>query len=155
MSSQQSEPKLVAQTVKGLLPRVNQRLDWEYIRRKFDPEPEGTALSFHFSDDSGEGYVEELTLAVNSEPRIVMLDEADDSWEYLGAIATFHETGLRCLNPDDELTVERAYYQHGDIDIHPVEGQSRGALWLIGKSIFEIVLEIAKGKQAEEDNGGS
>lgn len=132
---------IVGQTIKDLLPTVNQGFNWEIIEERYDEEPVGTAMSLHFTDESGEDAVEEVMLGIAEGPEIVVLGGDAQGWDYIGAIVTYQDYGLRILDVDDPMTPDKARYQHGGVTIHPAEGESRERVWLVTSNVLDIMLE--------------
>lgn len=156
MSADDTELGLVAQTIRDLLPAVNKGFNWEIIENRYDEDPVGTAMSLHFTDESGENAVEEVVLGIAEGPRIVFLNGLTDEWDYIGAIVTYQNYGIRMLDPDDAMTPKRARYQHGGITIHPSGNESRERVWLVVSNVLDIMLETViyqqqNGAEADPD----
>jgi hypothetical protein len=151
MSQEQPDMGLVGQTIAGLLGTVNEGFDWDVIERRYDEDPVGTAMALHFTDEDGEDAV---LLGIADGPRIVMLDELTDEWEYIGAIVTYQRFGLRILDPIDDMTPDKARYQHRGVTIYPGEEESRERVWLVVSNVLDIMLETViykANQQAEEE----
>ncbi len=101
MSPRQTTGGIVTDTIKDLLPTVNAGFNWDIVRERYDRNPEGTAMSLHFTDDSGEEPVEEVLLGIADGPKLVVLDEYTEEWDYLGAIVMYQKHGIRILDPDE------------------------------------------------------
>lgn len=132
---------IVTATIEDLLPTVNAGFNWDIIREKYDSHPEGTAMSLHFTNDQGSEPVEEIVLGIADGPKIEVLDKLTDEWDYLGGIVMFQESGLRILDPEDEMTPDRARYQYRDVTIHPANGKSKERTWLVVSNVLDIMLE--------------
>lgn len=154
MSQQQSGIGIVGQTVKDLLPMVNEGFNWEIIENRYDETPVGTAMSLHFTEESGDDSVEDLYLGIAEGPRIVTLDGIGDEWDYIGAVVTYQDFGIRILDPDDEMTPDRARYQYGGVTINPAEGHSRERTWMVISNVLDIMLESVIHKEKQQSNGG-
>lgn len=141
MSNADDDLGLVGQTIKDLLPTVNEGFNWSIIEDRYDEDPVGTAMSLHFTDEGGEEAVEEIFLGIAQGPRIVVLPGVDDQWDYLGAIVTYQDFGLRMLDPDDKMTPDRARYQHGSVTIRAADGKSRERVWMVISNVLDIMLE--------------
>lgn len=141
MNDGQSDIGIVGQTIKDLLPTVNAGFDWDIVRERYDENPVGTSMSLHFTGESGQEPVEEVYLGIAEGPEIVMLDGINDQWDYIGAIVTYQDYGLRMLDPDDPMTPDRARYQHGGVTIRPSQNESRERVWLVVSNVLEIMLE--------------
>lgn len=153
MSAQESEIGLVGSTIRDLLPTVNEGFNWDIVKDRFDENPVGTAMSLHFTDESGETAIEQVHLGIVEGPKIVVLDRVDESWDYLGAIVTYQNFGLRILDPEDEMTPSKARYQHRGVTIHPAENESRTRVWLVVSKVLDVLLEsvIYESNQSEND----
>lgn len=127
--------------IADLLPHVNAGFNWDIIKNRYDNNPVGTAMSLHLTDESGEDALEDIYLGIAEGPQIVILPEVDDSWDYIGAIVTYQDTGRRILDPDDEMDPDRARFQHGHITIRASEGHSRERVWMVISNVLEIMLE--------------
>lgn len=141
MSEHTTTGGIVTQTITDLLDTVNAGFNWNIIEERYDENPVGTAMSLHFTDESGEEAVEEVTLGIAEGPKIVVLGQLTDEWDYIGAIVTYQDFGLRMLDPDDPMTPDRARYQHAGVTIHPGEGKSRERTWLVVSNVLDIMLE--------------
>jgi hypothetical protein len=144
---------IVGQTMKDLLPRVNAGFNWSIIRERYDESPVGTAMSVHLTDESGEESIEQVMLGIVEGPRIVILDELTPEWEYIGAIVTYQDYGLRILDVDDPMTPDKARYQHGGVSIHPADGESRERVWLVTSNVLDIMLETLVWQQQQAADG--
>lgn len=147
------EPQLglVGQTIADLLDTVNAGFNWEIIEKRYDENPVGTAMSLHFTDESGSESIEDIYLGIAEGPQIVILPGVDDQWDYLGAIITYQDFGLRMLDPDDEMTPDRARYQHGGVTIEPGEGKSRERTWMVVSNVLDIMLESVIYENSKQD----
>lgn len=154
MSGRQTNIGIVGETVRDLLPTVNNGFDWDVIKKRYDSDPTGKAMSIHFTDESGDNSVEDIHLAITEGPEVVLLDELTDEWEYIGAIVTYQDFGVRMLNPEDDMTPTRARFQHGGVSIHPQDGESRERVWLVTKNILEIILESVIHQSNSGTEGG-
>lgn len=141
MSGRETNIGLVGETVRDLLPTVNSGFDWEIIKKRYDSDPTGKAMSLHFTDKTGENNVEDVHLGIAEGPKIIVLDELTDDWHYLGAIVTYQDYGVRMLNPEDDMTPSRARFQHGGVSIHPAGDESRERVWMVTKNVLDIMLE--------------
>jgi len=144
---------IVGQTIKDLLPTVNQGFNWDIITEQYDESPVGTAMSVHLTDETGEDAIEQVMLGIADGPRIVILEELTPEWDYIGAIVTYQDYGLRILDVDDPMTPDRARYQHGGVTIHPAEDESRERVWLVTSNVLDIMLESLVWRQQQQENG--
>ena len=149
MSGNKTNLGIVGQTIQDLLPTVNEGFNWDIIENQYDENPVGTAMSLHLTDESGGEPVEEVMLGISEGPRVVVLEELTDQWDYIGAIVTYQDYGLRILDVDDEMTPDKARYQHGGVTIHPAEDESRERVWLVISNVLDIMLESLIYKQQE------
>lgn len=142
---------IVGQTIEDLLPVVNGGFNWDIIEKRYDENPAGTAMSLHFTNEDGNEPIEEIYLGIAEGPRIALLDSLDGSWDYLGAVVTYQDYGLRILDPDDPMTPDRARYQHSGISIHPAQNKSKERTWMVISNVLDIMLEsvIYQNKQGE------
>ncbi len=150
----QSEPQIgiVGQTIKDLLPTVNEGFKWEIIENRYDEDPVGVAMSLHFTNEDGDEPIEEIYLGIGEGPRIVLLDTMDEeAWDYLGAVVTYQDYGIRILDPDDPMTPDRARYQHSGITIHPAAEQSKERTWMVISNVLDIMLESVVYQNGHED----
>lgn len=154
MSHEPQEFGLVGQTINDLLPTVNRGFNWDIIENRYDENPVGTAMSLHFTDEGGEESVEDIYLGIAQGPQIVTLPGVDDQWEYIGAIVTYQDFGLRILDPDDDMTPDKARYQHGGVTIESPEGQSRERTWLVVSNVLDIMLDSLIYEQQQQAAGG-
>lgn len=154
MSQHTTELGVVGQTIQDLLPALNQGFNWDLIKRRYDDHPEGTAMSLHFTADDGEEPVEEVYLGIAEGPRIVILDQIDDRWDYIGAVVTYQDFGMRILDPEDPMDPDRARYQHRGVQIHPAEDESRERVWLVVSNVLEVMLETVI-HQSKQQAGAS
>lgn len=146
---------VVGQTVADLLPTVNEGFNWDIIKNRYDESPVGTAMSLHFTDETGEQSVEDIYLGISDGPEIVVLEEMDDSWDYIGAIITYQDFGMRLLDPDDPMTPDRARYQHGGVTIQASEGHSRERTWMVISNVLNIMLEsLVYNRENKADGAG-
>lgn len=152
MSAPETDIGIVGQTIKDLLPTVNQGFNWDIITERYDEDPVGTAMSLHFTGEKGEEAIEEVMLGISEGPRIVILEELTPKWDYIGAIVTYQDYGLRILDVDDPMTPDRARYQHGGVTIHPAEDESRERVWLVTSNVLDIMLESLVWKQQQIEN---
>lgn len=141
MSQQEPELGLVGTTVKDLLPTVNEGFNWDLLKRRYDSNPAGSAMSLHFTAEDGEESLEDVYLGIAEGPRLVVLPGVTEDWDYLGAIITYQDYGMRMLDPEDSMTPDRARYQHGGVTIQPAEEKSRERLWLVTSKVLDIMLE--------------
>jgi len=145
---------IVGQTIKDLLPTVNQGFNWDIITEQYDESPVGTAMSVHLTDETGEDAIEQVMLGIADGPRIVILEELTPEWDYIGAIVTYQDYGLRILDVDDPMTPDRARYQHGGVTIHPAEDESRERVWLVTSNVLDIMLEsLIYDRKTDGDTG--
>lgn len=152
MTEQTTTMGFVGETIKELLPAVNNGFDWDFIKDHYDEEPVGTAMSLHFTDEEGEETAEELYLGIAEGPQIIVLDQLTADWDYLGAIVTRQESGARILDPKDPMTPDRARYTHRDVAIQPSEAESRERVWMVVSNVLEAMLESLI-YQNDEDSG--
>lgn len=152
MSNTQQGLGMVGRAIEDLLPVVNQGFNWNIIKERYDEDPVGTAMSLHLTDESGEDSIEDVFLGIATGPQIVMLSEISDDWDYIGAVVTYQDYGLRILDPDDEMTPDKARYQHAGVTIEPGEGKSRERTWLVVSNVLDILLETVVWQQKQ--NGG-
>lgn len=154
MSGRETNIGLVGETVRDLLPTVNTGFDWDVIKSRYDNSPEGKAMSLHFTDDSGNNNVEDVHLGIAEGPEVVVLDKLTDEWDYIGAIVTYQDFGLRMLNPDDPMTPNRARFQHGGVSIHEADGESRERVWMVTSNVLDIMLESVIHEAKQRAQGG-
>ena len=154
MSPRQTTGGIVTDTIKDLLPTVNAGFNWDIVRKRYDRNPEGTAMSLHFTDDSGDEPVEEVLLGIADDPKLVVLDQYTDDWDYLGAIVMYQKHGIRILDPDDPMNADAARYQHGSVTIRPGEDKSRERTWMAVSKILDIMLESVIHSDGDDDQGG-
>lgn len=154
MSTNQTQLGIVGQTIKDLLGVVNSGFNWDIIEDRYDEDPENVAMSLHFTNEEGQEPVEEIYLAIDEGPSIVVLDTLNDSFDYLGAVVTYQDFGLRILDPDDDMTPDRARYQHSGITIHPAEGVSKERTWMVISNVLDIMLESVVYQQTQAEAGG-
>lgn len=128
---------IVGSLVNELLPMVS--VDWDEIKARSDPQPEGKALSIVLLTNSGDP-IEEFTLAVDDKPSIVLVDSADEEWDRKGHLVAYQETALRILDPEDEMTPQRARYQYANIKVFPKNDSSRELIWIIAQKICENLI---------------
>lgn len=150
MSADGEMPGIVTQTIIDLLPTVNAGFNWDIITERYDSDPTGTAMSLHFTDDSGAEPVEEVTLGIKEGPEIAVIEELTDDWNYIGAIVTYQDYGLRILDPDDPMDPDRARYAHGGVTIHPAEDKSKERTWLVVSNVLDIMLESVIYEQQQD-----
>lgn len=155
MTNKESVLGVVGETIRDLLPLVNEGFNWNIIKERYDEHPEGTAMSIHLTDGSGEDVVEEVVLGITEGPEIVVLDRLTPEWKYIGAIVTYQDYGFRILDVDDDMTPDKARYQHAGVSIHPADGESRERVWLVISNVLDIMLEtlIYKRQMAAEQTG--
>lgn len=155
MSPRQTTGGIVTDTIKDLLGTVNAGFNWDIVRERYDRNPEGTAMSLHFTDDSGEEPVEEVLLGISDGPELIVLDEYTEEWDYLGAIVMYQKHGIRILDPDDPMNADKARYQEGSVTIQPGEGKSRERTWMAVSKILDIMLEsVVHSNDGGDDGGG-
>jgi len=150
MSAQGDAPGAVEQIVRDLLPEVNEGFNWDLVTERYDSDPVGTAMTIHFTDEEGSDAVESVHLGISEGPEIVMLDELDPRWDYIGAIVTKQGVGLRILRPNDPMTPERARWQYRQVAIHPAEGESRERVWMVCSKVLDVMLETVIWRQQSE-----
>lgn len=141
MSQQEPDLGLVGMTIRDLLPMVNEGFRWDLITEQYDEDPVGTAMSLHFTDEDGDDAIEEIFLGIAPGPKLVVLPAINEEWDYLGAIVTYQDFGMRMLDPDDDMTPDRARYQHGGITIRAAEGESRERVWMVTSNVLDTMLE--------------
>lgn len=141
MSQSHDDLGLVGQTIKDLLGTVNDGFNWDIIENRYDENPVGTAMSLHFTDESGGEALEDIYLGIAPGPQIVLLPGVDDQWDYIGAVVTYQDYGLRLLDPDDDMTPDKARYQEGGVTIHSPEGKIRERTWMVVSNVLDIMLE--------------
>lgn len=155
MSNTQPELGLVGQTISDLLPLVNEGFNWDIIENRYDEDPVGTAMSLHFTDETGQNSVEDVYLGIDSGPEIIILSELTDDWDYIGAVVTYQDFGTRILDPEDDMTPDRARYQHAGVTIRAPEEQSRERTWMVTSNVLDIMLEsVIHDQQAGKVGGG-
>jgi len=132
---------IVGETIKDLLPIVNSGFNWDIIERLYDDQPVGTAMSLHFTDESGEQSVEDIYLAIEEGPAIAVTPTITDSHDYIGAVIMYQDYGLRILDPDDPMTPDRARYHHRGVTIQAAEGKSRERTWMVISNVLDVMLE--------------
>lgn len=153
MSDDPIELGIVGHTIKDLLPTVNEGFNWEIIRERYDKNPVGTAMSLHFTGEAGEEAVEEIYLGIAEGPRIIILPGVGDEWDYIGAIITYQDYGLRILDPDDPMDPDRARYQHAGIRIDSPPGKSRERAWYVISNVLDIMLETLVYRAQQQEQG--
>lgn len=153
MSETETTLGIVGQTIKDLLPLVNQGFNWSIIEERYDEAPVGTAMSVHLTDQSGEEAIEQVMLGIAEGPRIVILEQLQPKWDYIGAIVTYQDYGLRILDVDDPMTPDKARYQHGGVTMHPAEDESRERVWLVTSNVLNIMLETLVWQQQQAGDG--
>lgn len=154
MSQTESAEGIVTQTIRDLLPVVNEGFDSAVLVERYDEDPAGTAMSVHFTDKSGENEVEVITLGVTDALELEVLPRLTDEWEYIGAIVMYQDHGLRILDPDSKMTPDRARYQYGGVTIRPSEGNSRERTWLVVSNVLDIILESVVYKRKQQQQAG-
>lgn len=136
---------IVGQTIKDLLPTVNEGFNWDVVKNRFDPDPIGKAMSLHFTEESGEQPIEEIYLGIaegaGGEPELVVLDGVGDGWDYLGAVITYQDYGLNILDPNSDMDATIARYSHGGVRIEAGEGKSKEQVWMVVSKVLDIMLE--------------
>lgn len=148
---------IVGNAIQELLPTLNEGFNWDMVIEQYDEDPVGMAMGVFFTDQSGQEPVERVFLGVSEGPKIVMLDGLDERWEYIGSIVTYQNYGLRILDPDDDMTPDRARYQYGGVSIHPESGHSRERVWMVISNVLEVMLEsivYQQNQQAAAREGG-
>lgn len=141
MSEYETRLGIVGNTIVDLLPTVNEGFNWETIEERYDENPVGTAMSLHFTDEEGGESSEDVHLAIAEGPQIVVLEELDQRWDYIGAIVMYQDFGLRILDPEDPMTPDRARYQHRGVEIYPHGDESRERVWLVTSNVLDTMLE--------------
>lgn len=141
MNNQTSKIGLVGGMIQDLLPMVNRGFDWEIIKQRYDNSPEGTAMSLHLTDEQGQEPMEEIYLGLGEGPRIVILDELTDEWDYIGAVTMYQDAGAKILDPDNDLTPDMARYRDGEVRIDTPAEKSDERVWLVISNVLEIMLE--------------
>lgn len=152
MSEQGQESTLVTDTIRGLLPVINSGFDTTELTERYDANPERTAMSIHFTDADGERAIERIVLGLDDDLEVTILDGIPDGWRNIGAIVTYQDYGLRILDPDDDMTPQRARYQHAGVRIEPADGEHRERVWLVISSMLEVILESIIYKQQLDDD---
>ena len=140
MSQGRSKLGFVGTTIQDLLPRVNEGFNWGLIKERYDNHPEGTAMSLHLTGDRGQEPIEEIYMGLAEGPRIVILDQLTDDWDYIGAVTMYQDSGAAILNPDNELTPDMARYRDGTVDIATPEGKSSERVWMVVSNVLDIML---------------
>lgn len=154
MSTQDSNIGIVGQTIADLLDTVNEGFNWDIIRERYDNDPVGTAMSLHFTDETGEEALEDVYLGIAEGPEIIVLPTVDDDWDYIGAVVTYQDYGIRLLDPEDEMTPDKARYQHGGVTIKPPENKSRERTWMVISNVLDIMLESIIYEKRRDGSGG-
>lgn len=158
MSEHETEIGIVGQTVKDILPMVNEGFNWEVVKNRFDPDPVGKAMSLHFTDEQGKEPVEKIHLGIaqgeDGEPELVFLENVGPEWGYLGVVTTYQDFGIKILDPNNPMDAERARYQHRGIKVSTPEGTSTERTWMVVSKVLDIMLESHVHKQAEAKQGG-
>jgi hypothetical protein len=144
---------VVGETMKDLLPLVNQGFNWQIIKERYDESPVGTAMAVHLSTDHEDLPDEQVILGIAEGPRIVILERLQPKWEYIGAIGTYQEYGNRILDVNDPMTPDRARYQYDAVTIRPAEGESRERVWLVTSNVLDIMLESLVWQQEQAADG--
>lgn len=152
MSETQDQPGLVEQTIRDLLPILNEGFNWELVTTRYDNDPTETALAIQFTDETGKEPVEQILLGVAEGPRITILDGVPEDYKYLGSIVTYQDYGLRILDPQDPMDPDRARYSHNGVNIEAAEGESRERLWLVGSNVLETMLESVIWKRQQDQS---
>lgn len=140
MSQPQPSTGPVTDMIVDLLPTVNEGFNWDVITERFDKDPVGTAMSLHFTTETGDEPEEELLLAITDGPEIEVVEEVTDAHDYIGALVMYQHIGLRILDADDRMDPVRARYQANAVTIHPGEGKSRERTWLVVSNVLQIIL---------------
>jgi len=153
MTDNQTQLGMVGETIRDLLPTVNRGFNWEIIEERYDENPVGTAMSIHFTEESGEEAVEEVYLGIGEGPQIAILPELEPGWDYIGAIVTYQDFGLRILDVNDPMTPDKARYQHAGVTIHPHEDESRERVWLVISNVLDIMLDSLIWEQQQAEGG--
>lgn len=142
---------IVGNAIKELLPTVNEGFNWDVVKERYDEDPVGLAMGLFFTDESGAEPVEQVYVGIDSGPEIVLIDQLDTTWEYIGSVVTYQDYGLRILDPDDEMTPHRARVQYGGVDIHPENDHSRERVWYVTSNVLEVMLESVIYEQRSAD----
>lgn len=154
-SKYKSELGVVGGAIAELLGTVNEGFDWDVVTERYDEDPTGMAMGLFFTNEEGDEPVEQVYVGVSSGPEIVLIEELDASWEYIGSVVTYQDYGLRILDPDDEMDPKRARYQYGGVDIHPESGHSRERVWMVTSNVLDAMLESIIWKQKSGEKVGS
>lgn len=153
-ASVRTDAGIVGEIIQNILPKVNEYLDWEYIREHYDEDPTGVAMAVSFveSEDDDEP-AETLLFGIAEGPEVILLNQLTPEWEYLGTVMTFQEYGVKIFTPDDEMTPHKARYQYGGVDIYPAEGHSRTRLWYVGSEVLTMVMNTLEYEANNADAG--
>jgi hypothetical protein len=154
MTENRNNIDIVGQTIQDLLPVVNAGFNWDIIERLYDDQPVGTAMSLHFTDESGENSIEDLYLAIEEGPSVALVPTVTEEHDYIGAVIMYQDYGLRMLDPDDPMTPDRARYHHRGVTIQAAEGKSRERTWMVISNVLEVMLESVIYKQQQPAAGG-
>lgn len=153
MTEDRNNIQIVGQTIQDLLPVVNAGFNWSLIERLYDDQPVGTAMSLHFTDETGEESVEDLYLAIEDGPSVAVVPNVTEAHDYIGAVVMYQDYGLRMLDPDDPMTPDRARYHHRGVTIQPAEGKSRERTWMVISNVLDVMLESVIYKQEKPVQG--
>jgi hypothetical protein len=154
MEDNETNIGLVGQTIKDLLPTVNEGFNWEIVKRRYDSDPVGTAMSLYFTEELGKDPEEQVHLGIADGPEIVVLDAVDEEWDHIGSVVTYQDYGMKILDPDHPMDPTTARYQHAGVAIHPTGDESRERVWMVVSNVLEIILESvihAQKTQAEAE----
>lgn len=155
MSESTAERGIVAGAIADMLPTVNEGFNTDLLTERYDENPERTAMSVHFTDESGDDELEKVALGVNDDLELEMLERIPESYRYIGAVVTYQAYGLDILDPDHPMTPDRARYQHEGVKILPAEGESRERTWLVISNVLDIILASAIHKQETDAEAGA
>lgn len=148
MSEAQAPPTTVEDFVRRALPEVNKTLDWDEIRNRYDPEPEGNAVGLVLLETDGDGrtqIVESFALQVQEGPSINIIpytaEQAGDPTQVfgLGDVRAVRGTALKVLNPDHDLTLQKATYQRGEVELSAANPVQRERVWLVTSAMMERI----------------
>lgn len=151
MSETSERPTTVEEFVRRALPGVNRNLDWEVLTTRYDPDPVGNTLGmvlYQEGEAGAEQVVEAFGFAViegadGPEIEVVPygIEQAADPSRVLGLgdVITYRRTALNVLNPDTDLTPQKACYQRGEVDLNAADPLQKRRVWLVSSAIMEMI----------------
>ena len=148
MASTEHTPETVVEFVRRALPAVNENLDWETLKARFDPDPVGNSLGmvlYKTDADGTDKVVESFGFRVVDGPTITLdqydIEAAGNPSQVfgLGDVITYRETAINVLHPDRDLTPQKACYQRGEVDLNAANPIQKRRVWLVGSAILEMI----------------